>query len=186
MPCLSHHQRGDILTDLTCHQQPVDFGQLEPQRASDPEPTGSFKPRDVAGQAQLVGYPATYLLRMDISGQLCFRLGLGKPDRFGYLQRSSRRLDPLQPGNPINPGSIRCLACISRTRTLSDTLSQASQHIIQPTSQPIDHLIHSRLRNHTDCHASNTTDQHRHFSLTHSKHLADVRRRGPLLVTVGA
>ena len=136
MPGFSYHQRGDIFTDLPADQQPIDLRQIEPQRPSNPEPTGSFEPRNVAGQAQLVGYPAANLVRMHISGQLLFRLRLGKPDRFGHLQRRSRRLDLLQPGNPINPRSIRHHEAIPGT--LRDTLSQAVQHIIQPIGLRID------------------------------------------------
>ena len=158
MPGFGYHQRGDILADLAADQQPIRSRQIEPQRPRNPEPTGSFEPRDVAGQTQLVGYPAANLVRMHISGQLLFRLRLGEPDRFGHLQRRSRRLDLLQPGNPINPRSVRHHGAISGA--LRNTLSQAVQHIIQPTGLRIDVQIRSRLRNQSDCHASDTTDQH--------------------------
>jgi hypothetical protein len=85
MPGLSHHQRSDILTDLANNQQSVGGRQIEPQPASDPEPAGSFEPRDTACQAQLVGYPAANLVRMHIGGQLRRRLRLGKPDSLGHL-----------------------------------------------------------------------------------------------------
>ena len=80
MPGFTHHQRGDIFTDLPADQQPVRFRQIEPQRPSNPESTGGFEPGDVAGQAQLISYPAANLVRMDISGQLRLYLRLGKPD----------------------------------------------------------------------------------------------------------
>jgi hypothetical protein len=80
---------------------------------------------DPAGQAKLVGDPATDPVRVHVSRQLRLHLRLCEADRFGHLHRSSGGLDFLQPRNPINPHSIRHLACVRPTRTLSDTLSQA-------------------------------------------------------------
>jgi hypothetical protein len=74
MPGFTHHQRGHILSDLPSGQQPKGFWQIEPQRPSNPQPTGSFKPGEVAGQTQLVSYPAANLVRMHISGQVLFDL----------------------------------------------------------------------------------------------------------------
>jgi hypothetical protein len=59
-----------------------------------------------AGQPELVGDPAADTVRMHIGRQLRLHLGLCESDRFGHLQRSSRRFDLLQPRNPINPHRI--------------------------------------------------------------------------------
>ena len=112
-----------MLADLANDQQPVGSRQIKPQRPSDTEPTGSFEPGDAARQAQLVGNPAADLVRMHIRGQLHRSLRLSKPDRFRHLQRRSRRLDLLQPRNPINPHRVRHLDRVAQARALRNARS---------------------------------------------------------------
>ena len=96
MPGFGHHQRGHIFTDLPGDQQPVGFWQVEPQRPSHPKPTGSLPPRNVAGQAQLISYPAANLVRMHISSQLLFGLRLGEPN--GEALTAALKEDRSKPG----------------------------------------------------------------------------------------
>jgi hypothetical protein len=110
-------------------------------------------------QTQLVGNAAANPVRMHIRGQLRLRLRLSKPHRLSHLQRCSRCLDPLQPGNPINPYRIRHPG-LPWAAALGNTISQAGQHLIEPTSLRIDNQLRSRYGNYSDCHTSNATDQH--------------------------
>jgi hypothetical protein len=128
----------------------------------------------VAGQTKLIGDLAADPIRMLVGGRLRLDLRLGEPDRFGHLQRRSRGLDLLEPGDPINTHRIRRhsgphLAHVPLAGALGNTLSQAGQHVIEPTSQRIDNRIPNRLANHSNCHASHGPDQSRHFSLICSK-----------------
>ena len=102
------------------------FWQIEPQRASYPEPTRSLESGHVTCQAKLVGNPASDLVRMNIGSQLRLCLRLGKPDRFGRLQRRSRCLQLLQPRNPINAHRIRHLGPVPHAFALSNTVSETS------------------------------------------------------------
>ena len=81
-------------------------------------------------------------------------------DRFGRLQRRSRRLQLLQPRNPINAHRIRHFGPVPQTFALGNTVSETSQHVIQPTGQRITHQICSRFRTQRNHHASDFTDRH--------------------------
>ena len=108
---------------------------------------------------------------MHIRGQLRLRLRLSKPHRLSHLQRSSRRLDLLQPGNPINPYRIRHHTGIPPGLAHSPT--PAARPASTSSNQPFCASTTSSSAGTgitVTAHASNATDRHRHFSLTHSKH----------------
>ena len=125
MPGFRNHRFGEAFAQLPGDQLPVGVGQLKPQRPRGVEPARRDRWGDAAGQPDLFGDAATNLVRMHISGELLSNLGLGKPHRLGGLQGRRRGPQPLQPRNPINPGSI------SDRRAICHRRGKLSHHLIQ-------------------------------------------------------
>jgi hypothetical protein len=68
---------------------------------------------------------------MHVGGELFGELGLGEPHRLSPLKCSRDGPQLLQPGDPINPGSIAA-------RTLIDeSVGEFGQHLIQPRDHPV-------------------------------------------------
>ena len=163
VPGFGDDQFGDPFAEHPGGQRLIGLGQVEPQVPGGAEAPRAGERRQVAGQGDLVGDTAADPFRVDIGGQLLPHLGLGEADVFGGLPGRDRGPQPLQPGDPDDPGRVADLAG-GRRLGLRHGGAALAQHGVQPRHQRVRRNGVRRLDHPQHCHTETlrvTTDTYR-------------------------